>query len=342
MRAEQASFAAICEALRGAPPRGADWDSLLALANRTLTTPALAAALAGRGDIPRDVTAFLATIAERARQRHAMMHGQLGVAVAALAAAGVTPILIKGAAFMADGSRQPGDRICADLDLMIPFDGAEAAVAALEGLGYARRPSAAPPDVGLNLARGSDAGGLDLHFCLPSLHRYCGYDDLAPRCRAIAVGEAQALLPSHSVQAALLVAHDEIQERGYWRGSIDLRHLHDIAASVAVHGPLDAEAMQALFPDRQGRRILASCLLTLETVFAIALPSGLQAAPRARLQARRKLWQVGAPWSAKPLTLASLLVDFPRTPASLRSRETRRKRAQYYRRMFEPPKPTKV
>ena len=106
LSAESATFHALCEALRGRSPRDANWEAQLTLANRTLTTPALATALEGKEGIPRDVASFLTTISERARQRHAMMRGQLCEAVAALDTAGIMPILIKGAAFMADGSRQ--------------------------------------------------------------------------------------------------------------------------------------------------------------------------------------------------------------------------------------------
>ena len=45
---ERKAFASLCTALQGQVAAGTEWESLLALANRTLVTPALSNALAGR------------------------------------------------------------------------------------------------------------------------------------------------------------------------------------------------------------------------------------------------------------------------------------------------------
>ncbi|WP_338244453.1 nucleotidyltransferase family protein [Aurantiacibacter hainanensis] len=341
-RAEQANLAALCAALKGEIQHGVEWTAMIALANRTLVTPVLASTLAGHDCIPEEVREFLDHIAARTRARNEAMRAQLEDAADALAQAGLQPVLLKGAQFLADGSQASGERLFADLDLLLPRSQEEQAVAALGRKGFTRDSSSVSPEDGMNLKRESDAGGLDLHFRLRALPGAPGYDELLPFTVPATVGNSEVLALNHSAQAAVLIAHDQIQERDYWCGLIDLRHMLDLHQMTQRHGPLDIEALHRLFPTGASRRALDTQLLTASRLFGMPLPPDWRPRSWARVQAARREWQLARPGAMPLLTAASLVADLPALASPLAALPDWRYRARYLRRMFASRKPTKV
>lgn len=341
-RAERANLAALCKALLGETPQQPDWNAILALANRTLVTPALATSLREREAIPGEVREFLQHIAERSRMRNETMRSQLGEAVAALARTGQTPILLKGAGMLADPSAPLDQRLFADLDLLLPRIGAEQAVAALSEAGFSPYASSVAIEDGINLKRDIDAGGLDIHFRLRALPGAPGCDEMLDFTVSATIGGNRVLTLTPTAQAAVLIAHDQIQERDYWRGLIDLRHLYDLHVIASRHGAADAEAMHRLFPTRASRRAMETQLLTAHRFFGTPLPHNWRPTLRARLQAARREWQLSRPIAMPLLTATSLLCDLPALASPLAALSDWRHRARYLRRMFEPRKDTKA
>ncbi len=332
----------MCTALQGQVAKGTKWESLLTLANRTLVTPALANALADNDQVPPDVREFLAAIASRTLDRNLAMRRQLSECCMALSNCGVLPILIKGAAFMISEPRYVNARLSTDLDLVLQADQKAAAIAALQAIGYEYAPSSISPDAGVNLQRSSDVGGLDIHYRLRSFHPQRQYDDLRPYCDRALLNGAAICVPSRELQLAILVAHDQMQERDYWRGLIDLRHMLDLRAIVLAGGKLNEDILADLFPEGPHRRALETQLLTLEWVFGIARPIHADSGRRARLQVRRRRWQIGRAWALPVTTAATLMIDPMRPPDAVLETGRWRSVAQYYRRMFVPAKDTKV
>ena len=341
-QADRATLEALCSALRGQIPQEPDWDAILTLANRTLVTPALAHSLDGRPEVPEEVLDFLQHISQRTRARNAVMRGQLQDACDALVRAGHRPILIKGACFLADPDHQLGQRLFADIDLLLPFEISDAVIAALGSVGYETYPSSVSHKDGYNLSREVDAGGLDLHFRLRALPRAPRYADMLPFTTPTKIGGSEVLTLTPTAQAAVLIAHDQIQERDYWRGLIDLRHLLDLDTITARHGPLDAGALDRLFPTSSSRRALETQLLTAHRLFGTPLPEGFRPTRRARLQAKRREWQLARPSAMRLLTAASMLADLPALASPVSALPGWRLRARYLRRMFEPRKDTKA
>ena len=337
---DRRNLSVLCSALQGTAPQGADWTAVLALANRTLVTPALAAALHGNPAVPDDVQAFLAHIAGRTAQRNAMMERQLVEAVQALSGRGITPMLIKGAVFLAAPPAGRVDRLCTDLDLIVSPSQAERADETLRAIGY--RPQSSPGATGLTFERESDVGGLDLHYRLRSFEHWPSFEELEPFCTETSLEGAAILMPSPSLQAAILIAHDQLQERDYWRGLIDLRHFVDLRAIVAAAGALDPATLTALFPGRRARRALTTQLLTLERLFGIVATHGLDAGAWPRLQCRRRFRQIGHSRTMRLLTAATLLLDPPALTARRGPSPNWRERPQYLKRMFYAQKPNKV
>lgn len=339
---ERDTFASLCTALQGQVSEGTEWEALLALANRTLVTPTLGNALANNDRVPADVREFIAAVASRTLDRNLAMRRQLSECCIALSNCGVVPILIKGAAFMISAPLDANARLSTDLDLVLPADQKSDAIKALQTIGYEYAPSSISPDAGVNLQRSSDVGGLDIHYRLRSFHPQREYDDLRPYCEPVSVDGAAICVPSRELQLAILVAHDQMQERDYWRGLIDLRHMLDLRAIVLAGNQLDENVLARFFPEGPHRRALETQLLTLESVLGIAKPTRSVHGRRARLQVRRRRWQIGRAWALPAATAATLMIDPMRPPDAVLETGRWRSVAQYYRRMFVPAKDTKV
>lgn len=318
----------LCQCLKGHVPPAIDWEAVLGLANRTLVTPALAAALASEAEIPPEVASLLQVIAERTAIRNRLMHAQLAEAVAACNAAGIEPILLKGAALLARRGPDCADRLLTDLDLMVREEEGTRAIAALERIGYGRFSSTHDDGQGVNLGRERDAGGLDLHYRLKRAGRGRDAAWLASSCRPFAIGAARAAMPSPAALAALFVLHDQLQEGDYWRGRIDLRHLVDLAKIARDEGGIDGAALAALFPQARARRALAVQLDTLAEWLGVRI-AGDRRGWRVAFQAWRRRAQLRRPGTETAFTFASWLIDppfglFEHSGAAARGREVRR------------------
>jgi Uncharacterised nucleotidyltransferase len=311
---ERSNLYALCACFKGDVAPQADWEAIAGMANRTLTTPSLAASLQGKGALPNDLEDFLCLIRNQTTVRNKMMLAQLEECLNAISTKGVCPILLKGAAFLAQAAEPNTSRICSDLDILVGQEHLEETIAALEAIGYCREGVKSEPGDGANLSRNSDAGGIDLHCRLKTTFPRYGYAEIAPTCREIPVGSATALIPSPAFQAAILILHDQLQERDYWRGLIDLRHLLDLRRLATARDGIDWDALMALFPKGYPRRALHTQLATLEHFFGVRVPQATRESRSARWQLRRRLVQLDHKWQMPAFTAFSLLADPPRRP----------------------------
>lgn len=304
-------LAELVRALQGdLPDTLEEWSALLALANETLTVGTLAHRLMMTRDnaLPADVRQFLSTIQERVSTRNGMMDDQLEEALAALNRQGLVPILIKGTALRVGNPAKAQGRLLSDLDLVLPASSRANAVSALEAIGYARY----EPDVdggspnAAVLFRTRDPGMIDLHFSFRAAG--LGYDaeDLAFHCQPAAVGQAQALLPDPSTQAALLVMHDQIKDQDYWRGLIDLRHLLDLQALAP---DVDWDRVSAQFPSGYAQAALQTQLVALRQMIGVPVPARMTGGWWPRLQHRRRLVQLRWPALARLLSYLTFMAD---------------------------------
>ena len=103
----------------------------------------------------------MAEVAARSEARNQLLRRTAAEAVAALNAAGIEPVLLKGMALWASQpASAPFARMMSDVDLMVTPNDAERAVSALEAAGFgvlARYPGSAQHVVA-ELGRPADAG----------------------------------------------------------------------------------------------------------------------------------------------------------------------------------------
>ena len=311
--------------LRGEVPDRADWAAIIALANKTLCSPMVAARLADAGrlaDLPADVRAFLDEMLARNGERNQRLLAQLGEATAQLDGAGVPSVLLKGAAWLARAA--PADRparMLADLDLMVAPDQFFAAIDRLGAIGYQLEAPAQRPDVPAVLWRTQDAATIDLHsdYGSPTTLFY-RHEDLARDAVAVDLPGGGALLPSPVACVAILLLHDQLKGRDYLRGRIDLRHLLDIGSFAAGFGEDDWAALERLFASGYARQAMRTQLLTARELLGMAVPDRLVRGLRPRLQYGRRRLQRRWPGLTPLLTLLSLL-----DPAYLAARRAARR-----------------
>lgn len=302
-------LASLLACLAGETPRQADWLGLLAMANQALVTGILAARIGDRA--PGEVQAFLGAIHRRALERNARLERQLEEAAASLNAAGVQPILFKGAAMLSTAGPGYGARILSDLDIMVPPHSMAIARQRLEAIGYRLSVFEDNPFAPMNLCRGQDVGMVDLHCRTKVRYPAFDFEDLARDCTEVRLGGARAWLPSPTSQALILILHDQLQERDYWRGLIDLRHLLDLAELARTSPGIDWERLAVHFPRGYPRNALDVQLATLELLFGMPVP--LPQRPRwTRLQLRRRILQLRRPHLRPFFTSLTFLLDPPR------------------------------
>ncbi|MGK9168508.1 nucleotidyltransferase family protein [Inquilinus limosus] len=289
-------------ALRETPPVDADWFSVIEVASQCWMTPALFVALDGCGGLsalPADARDYLAFIHDRNRQRNLLLRGQLVEAVAALNRSGIQPILLKGAGIIFSASeRTLGARMMSDLDLLVQEAEKPVADTVLAGLGY----RTAEGEHGV--WRPQDAGMLELHSAGTVSGLYGSSLMDAAHFSAVLRDAAQARLPSPTLRALNLIVHDLIKDGDYWRGTIDLRHLHDLAKLAQTPQSIDWFHLSRLLPGRLQQNAFRTQLLALRELFEVPIPDALCRTLVPKVQHWRRMAQIRHPRLAMPLRFA--------------------------------------
>ena len=290
-------------AVQGRPRRECDWPAVVALANQSLVTPQLAAAVARIGaDAPPEIAQFLDEVLQRNRERNDRLWRQLTDALEALNAAGITPTAMKGVALWLWGGG-PSDRLMSDIDLMVDPAEVEPAVAALTAAGFqlARRQHGPLVHVAAELARPHDAGYVDLHQRPPGPPGLVAAIDHAACRRERTVAGRRVHVPEAAAQILHLVLHDQFHDGDFWRGGLDLRHHLDTARLAA--GLSDADRAWL-------RRACATRLLRLALEAQLYSARRLTGAPsrrtcRAAVRWTERRWRLQYAYPALRLLLAA-------------------------------------
>jgi Uncharacterised nucleotidyltransferase len=273
-----------------------DWHSLIALANRTLLTPELFSALTHSCEInslPPDVREYLHFIYACNRERNVRLRAQLMEAAAALNRRGIVPLLLKGAVplFVSPADRVPA-RMTSDLDLAVEAADETGAQECLAELDYV------PLAGARGMTRPQDAGVLELR---PSRAKELGRSTLVERDRV------RARIPSAEARALHWILHDLIKEGDYWRGRIELRHLHDLA-HLAQTEHVQWISLRAAMLDQTSRHALDVQLLALHDLFGVSVPCEHTQRPLIRFQHWRRIFTARHPVIGAPMRLAGNLV----------------------------------
>ncbi|MGV8989158.1 MAG: nucleotidyltransferase family protein [Cypionkella sp.] len=231
--------------LRGELPNGINWDEVIRLANDHLLGPRLyrsvaASAHAGLAD-PEAMT-YLAGLDGANRERNARLLTQLAELSQALAAQGITPILLKGGAELCRSQPQgTSPRMLRDLDVLIHDDEATRTDGVLRAFGY----DTFPEDPGAHSTgtyfRPSDVGSVDVHVRLPMLFAHLvPPEDLVAHTEPVPVGGGTLRVPDASLQFVINLGHEMLHDEAVVNGFVRLGYLvelTDLASDASA--PLD-------------------------------------------------------------------------------------------------------
>ena len=258
-------------------PPNPPWQSLVEASSEHAVTLALAWRMAGDERLPPAFRKPLQAALVLGRERNRQMRRHLEAIGGMLNQAGVVPLLLKGASYLArylypdDGIRYMGD-----LDLLVPEEALDDARAALERHGFVsvgaegmKRDHHHLP----KMQRSDWDLSVELHR-RPAVNRWCSILDekaLLGGASPIAIGEARFLLPSETHSVVTGIIHGQLQDQGHRLKRPWLRALLDFARQVEVFGAaIDWREIEARFAAQPG--VLAELLVLAEHLMAVPLP----------------------------------------------------------------------
>jgi Uncharacterised nucleotidyltransferase len=217
-----------------------NWLAVISLANQHLVTPALWTTFNRRElcrQLPEDVQRYLSLLHMRNASRNERIREQCIVIGAILAEAGVRAALLKGAAWLFDGSLEPAsDRMMRDIDLLVAPEKVEVAVHALIASGY-EDTSESLVEVGhfhyAPLLPQEGEASVEIHRDLAHRINLLPASEVIASAREVAPG---LLLPSAHHRIFHNVIHAQIENGDFVGGVVNLRDTLDLARLLSSYG----------------------------------------------------------------------------------------------------------
>ncbi|MBV8537719.1 MAG: nucleotidyltransferase family protein [Alphaproteobacteria bacterium] len=315
-----------------------DWTRPLALANAHLLSPAMYAGLRAAGalaDLPGDAREYLALLYRLNRERNEALRCQAVELLAALNAAGVYPLLLKGALSLFGGIyTDPAARMIRDLDVLVPTGQVAGTTRTLASLGYA---AIARYEAGHNaygdFARPHDPGAVDLHIEVVETPYLLPASEVWARAtRKEAAPGAVFFAPSPRDAALHHLLHAQVHHRAnFYRGVLELRQVHEFALLIERCDDIDWAAIHARLAAHRLELVLESYVLAAQRLFECHWPLPQPPSARAEAQWRRgfirlcwpMLGTIGAPLANVQSAFAWHRMQHLYTTGSLMTRRLR-------------------
>lgn len=247
------------------PSVSVPWASVIEAADDHLVTTALGWCFRGDDRVPPDVRTCLETLLDLNGRRNRLMAQALEAAVASLNAAGIAPLLLKGAAGLAeDLYPDPGMRIMSDLDLLVREVEVDGAVAALEKAGFGV--DTTRPRIGADhhhlpgRVHAKWRVGVELHTrAVPrSLDGLLDVAQYFADARPLQWRGYRVLVPGPADWLIHNIAHGQIVDGHYGLGIPRLRQLLDLALLRARYaGAIDMVRVEERFRNAGYGKVLA-------------------------------------------------------------------------------------
>ena len=198
-------------------------------------TPALAWCLKDRPEVPSEVRDYLNTIFTLNGERNEALLAVLTRIVAALNAIDIEPVLLKGAARLAECSYPSSAlRFLGDLDVLIPPERSSDAVASLQAIGFRGNADDPASSSHHHLPMMHDretGGGVELHTHLAG-SKSLGVIPTAWFCagaRSCVFRNLLIRLPDATRSVGHIIVHDQLDHDNNRNSRVQLRQLVDLA-----------------------------------------------------------------------------------------------------------------
>jgi hypothetical protein len=251
------------------------WVELIALAHRHRLVPALHEAFLGTSlaaAVPKEVRDHAAAIATLNGQRNAAVREEIRSILTVLNAAGLEPVLLKGAAALVSEPHALPGRMLGDIDMLVAAAAEADALASLQAAGY-RPASAVPPSPHTiaDLGRPGTPALLDLHRGLldPPFQHLLPAAVLVERSETLEFAGLRYRVPMLRDYALHLLLHAQILSAAYYERRLDLGTARALAR---LDGRIDWAEVEAWTLQHGLQPILHSMLLAARDAFGLAWP----------------------------------------------------------------------
>jgi hypothetical protein len=295
-----------------------DWSPVIDVAAQELVLPALFPRLRELGLLGRvssEVAEFLEATHAFSCQRNREIRKELRYVVQILNGAGLTPILLKGAAFLElDIYEDQGSRYIADIDLLLPFDQVQEAHKLLQDAGFEvdrkdrfgdakhhAPPLLRPGKVGVELHR--SLGGKAVERLLPA-------EVVIREASPVQSDLGLVRIPTPEHLLTHLILHSQLHHPYPERIWPPLRALYDLVLVQRFYGAsVSWNNLEAWWTERNQRAVYSTHLRQATAVTGVAFPAGPPTtSERIRLWHRRVLWRFPSLRFGDPIFLFQTLL----------------------------------
>lgn len=263
-----------------------DWQVLIDLALAHRVAPALWVAVLRRGfavELPSKVREYLWKIYLLNALRNRRLKQQAISTVRVLNSIGIEPVLLKGGASLFDKTfGDPSSRVMADLDMLVPRDHADHCWSVLRSNGY--DPIGGNYDYSrhhhlMPLLHAEEEGAIEIHReALPRSAAAIMPSTLVwTHNQSIKESGVVFHVPDPTTRILHNILHAALVNRGYARGDISLRSLHELALIQSQYEKqIDWRSIRTLM-DRGGKsKVLNAWVYAAHRLFAGPMPDGLR------------------------------------------------------------------
>jgi hypothetical protein len=270
------------------PSHDWDWELIVRLAGNHMATPAVWAAVEGRGFVPDEVKTYFRVIHDMNAERNAVILGGLAAAVARLQEIGIEPILLKGAASLASGLyADPAERILTDIDLLISSRQIQAAAAALRGMGYTdytdppstprwvRPPTSHHPHHIPALIHPGGIFSVEIHMSLviDEFERLLPTAGVFAHAVAIQWNGRSVFVLHPTDRLVHNIVHAQLQDGRFSHGRVELRQMRELALLATRHGDaVDWREVEHRFSSAKYADVLAEQAALCPALLGVPLP----------------------------------------------------------------------
>jgi hypothetical protein len=276
--------------------REQDWPAFALRASQQMISAAVYVELARRAlldAVPADFGIYLRGLWELNSRRNRTLSQQLAEAAKVLNTIGIEPVLMKGAAALVDGLyADPGARISADLDLLVPAERLAAASQSLQALGYQRITDEHCDEEHYRefhqdapLIHPQRLAAIELHRRYVISRRGSRlHEVLRADALPVTVGGGRALLADPTERLAHNFLHQTVQDAGYMRGAFDLRQLYEAMRLLRRYREqIRWPALFAAIVEAECEREWGAYVVSLAELFGTELPYGPASRWRSRI-----------------------------------------------------------